>query len=189
MATRLLFLGSDAGILHQIRNGNEDALVRLYRENRRTVTAFVTRNNGTTDDAEDMLQEALVILWERVRAGKFEYTAKLGTFIFATVRNMWLRRLARARKERSDPDAGVNEISSDASPLEKMIEDEEARLVAQALEMLGEPCRQLLLLFYWEEQSLEEIALALGFANASTAKSKKYQCKKTLETTLNKLMS
>jgi len=135
------------------------------------------------------LQEALIILWERVRSGKFEYTAKLGTFIFAVVRNLWLRRLARAKKELPDPDAGINEISGDASPLERLIEEEETGLVARALEMIGEPCKQLLLLFYWEEQSLEEIALALGFANASTAKSKKYQCKKTLEATLNKLMS
>ncbi|MGB6649412.1 MAG: sigma-70 family RNA polymerase sigma factor, partial [Bacteroidota bacterium] len=46
---------------------------------------------------------------------------------------------------------------------------------------LGEPCRTLLLLFYWEERSMGEIAVELGFANADTAKSKKYQCKKALE--------
>jgi DNA-directed RNA polymerase specialized sigma24 family protein len=40
------------------------------------VTAFVLRNSGTQDDAEDMLQEALVILWERVRSGRFEYYGK-----------------------------------------------------------------------------------------------------------------
>jgi DNA-directed RNA polymerase specialized sigma24 family protein len=62
-----------------------------------------------------------------------------------------------------------------------MIESEEAQIVRGALEKLGEPCRTLLLLFYWEELSMDEIAGRLGFANAETAKSKKYQCKKELQ--------
>jgi DNA-directed RNA polymerase specialized sigma24 family protein len=41
-------------------------------------------------------------------------------------------------------------------------------------------------LFYWDEYSLEEIAAAMGFANAETVKSKKYQCKKALEQYLTK---
>lgn len=189
MAAHLLFPGSDAKILDQIRTGNEDALVTLYRENRKAVTSFVTRNSGTTDDAEDMLQEALIILWERVRSGRFEYSAKLGTFIFATVRNMWLRRLARTRREQPDSEAGIHEASDDASPLEELIGAEESNFVARGLELLGEPCKKLLLLFYWEEQTFEEISVALGFANASTAKSKKYQCKQALARILTKMMS
>jgi RNA polymerase sigma factor (sigma-70 family) len=175
----LLFAGSDARILDRIRKGDEGALEELYRENRKPVTALVRRNSGTEDDADDMLQEALVTLWERVRSGRFRYSAKLGTFIYATARNMWLRRLARARREVPETDA--DPPADDASPLELMIEEEEAEAVRLALERLGEPCRKLLLLFYWEEESMETIASLLGMANADTVKSKKYQCKKSLE--------
>jgi RNA polymerase sigma factor (sigma-70 family) len=181
MSPPLFFLSSDARVIDLIKKGDEEALVILYEANRRPISSFVVRNSGTPQDAEDMLQDALIVLWERVRAGKFEYTAQLGTFIFATVRNMWLRRLARLRREvpsELDPDTNpANEIS----PLEMMIEDEQASLVREALDKLGEPCRKLLLLFYWEELSMEQIAEQLGFANAETAKSKKYQCKKSLE--------
>jgi DNA-directed RNA polymerase specialized sigma24 family protein len=54
------------------------------------------------------------------------------------------------------------------------------------MEQIGNPCRDILLLYYWEEQSMEEIALKLGFANADTVKSKKYQCKKMLERLVKK---
>ncbi len=77
MKPSLLFLNHDARILDLIRRGDEEALVMLYESNRRPVTAFVTRNTGTYDDAEDILQEALMVLWERVRAVRFEHTAKL----------------------------------------------------------------------------------------------------------------
>lgn len=164
-----------------IRRGDERALVSLYEANRKMIASFIARNNGTHDDYEDMLQEALVILWERVRANRFEYTSKLSTFLFATVRNIWLRRLARAKREiptdlqpESNPDPA-------ASVLDVMVEEEEALAVRQAMEKIGEPCRQLLTLFYWDECSTEEIARRMGFANADTVKSKKYQCKKSLE--------
>ena len=184
----LFFLNEDARILDEIRKGNESALVKLYEMNAKPVAAFVVRNGGTQDDADDMLQESLVVLWERVRSGRYEHTAKISTFIFATVKNMWLRKLARLRHEAP---AEVEEMTGrieSASALDIMIESEEAKLVQEALVRLGEPCRTLLILFYWEEQSMEDIAIALKFANAETAKSKKYQCKKALHKLLKATM-
>ncbi len=177
----LFFLNEDARILDQIGKGDEEALVKLYQANERQVSAFITRNNGTQDDADDMLQEALVVMWERVRAGRYEHKAKISTFIFAIVKNMWLRRLARTRREIATDMANDPTPSDDSSGLEQLIETEEAGQVASALTSLGDPCRKLLLLYYWEELAMDEIAVQMGFANADTVKSKKYQCKKALE--------
>lgn len=189
MKSSLFFLHSDARVLDLIRKGNEEALVILFEENRRPIYSYVTRNSGTADDAEDMLQESLVILWERVRSGRFEYAAKLSTFIFATVKNLWSRRLAKQRREyptELDP-----EIHSDANPsaLDAIIDAENVELVTKALARIGEQCRKLLTLYYWEELSMEEIAASLGFANAATAKAKKYQCKEALKKALRQLGS
>ena len=177
----VLFLHDDARLLEAIRRGDEGALARLYGTSRPQVTAYVLRNSGTADDAEDMLQEALVILWERVRTGRFTYDAKLETFIVGTVKNLWYRRLARGRREvpvEPDPETADPDPRS---PLDQLVESEEAALLADALRRIGEQCRSLLLMFYWEELSMEEIARRMGFANADTAKAKKYQCKKALE--------
>jgi RNA polymerase sigma factor (sigma-70 family) len=180
MGAPLLFLTIDARILKSIREGDEAALAELYSSNWRPISSYILRNNGTVDDAKDMLQEALVVLWERVRSGKFEPAAKLSTFLFATAKYKWMRHLARKRREVS-PTLGAEEIADgDPSPLEELVENEQTARVRNALKRLGEPCRTLLLLFYWEERSLEDIADSLGFANANTAKSKKYQCKEAL---------
>jgi RNA polymerase sigma factor (sigma-70 family) len=181
MGPSLQFLTTDARILEMLRQGDEEALVTLYQSNRKPVTAFVLRNSGSLDDAEDMLQEALVVLWERVRSGRFQYTARLDTFVFATVKNMWMRRLFRKRREILDGNPPEDIPDGATSPLDDMITGEESRRVKEALDELGEPCRNLLLLFYWEELPMEEIAARLGFANAQTAKAKKYQCKKALQ--------
>jgi len=181
MKSPLLFFNSDARILDGIRHGDESALVSLYEANRRPVTALVMNNNGTSDDADDVLQEALIVLWERVRSGRYEHSAAIGTFLYATARNIWLRHLARTRRERPADLADDPAVSDDPSPLDAVVSDEQTASVRAALDRLGEPCRSLLVLFYWEEASMEEIARRLGMANAATAKSKKYQCKEQLK--------
>ena len=201
------FVSEDARTFARIRDGDEEALAELYERNRKPVTALVTRNTGSSDDAEDILQESLIILWERIRTGKHTYTAQLGTFIYATARNLWLQRLARRNREvpsgkmefqgvapgRSDEISGPDrrdELSDgDPDPLTLLTYKEEASAVATAIDRLGDPCRQLLLSFYWEELTMEQIAAKMGFANAETAKSKKYQCKKALEKLLREFLS
>ena len=181
MVRPALFLHDDARILDGIRRGDDESLVTLYRLCEGPVHRYVMSNTGTRDDADDMLQEALVILWERVRDGRFEHTARLSTFVVGTVKNLWLRRLARARRE--FPDEGSMEMASDpdTTALDSLIDRERATAVRDALERLGEPCRSILLLFYWDQASMEEIAQRLGFANSDTVKARKYQCKKSLQ--------
>ncbi len=186
MKSPLFFLTNDSRILDLIRKGDEEALIMLYESNRRPVVSLVTQNNGSADDAEDVLQESLIVLWERIRAGRFEYKAKLSTFIYATAKNVWSQRLRRKGREAAgelDPDG---EEDPAPSPLENLIASEQAALVSEALGKIGEQCRKLLLLFYWDGLSMEEIAVTLGFANADTAKAKKYQCKKALEAALGR---
>jgi len=181
MRSSLLFLTTDSRILDAIRRGDEAGLALLYRANRKPITAYVTRNHGNEDDAEDMLQEALIVLWERVRSRRFEYAARLSTFLYATVKNKWARELARRRHEQPSTDTMDSVTADDPSPLDDLIESEEAERISEALNRLGDPCKALLKFYYWEELSMEEIAKTMGFANAETAKSKKYQCKEMLK--------
>jgi RNA polymerase sigma factor (sigma-70 family) len=173
-------------ILDRIRNGEMDTLLELYRSGRNTVRAFVTRNSGSTDEADDILQEALVILWQRIRANRFEPLAQPGTFIFATARNLWFRQIARRKKMRALNPDDVQKEDDTLSSLDLLVMAEDAESVQHALALLSEQCRSLLLAFYWEELSMEQIAVRFGYANAQTAKSKKYQCKKNLRELLTR---
>jgi RNA polymerase sigma factor (sigma-70 family) len=188
MQTPLFFFNEDSKILDALRNDDDRGLEELFRKNRRSVASLVIRNNGTEDDAEDVLQESLIVLWERVRKGTFEYQAKLSTFIYATAKNIWLRKLARQRRELPSASETFEIPSEDSSPFEEMEENERILAIEQAMEEIGNPCRDILLLYYWEEQTMENIAAKLGFANADTVKSKKYQCKKALEKLVKKAL-
>lgn len=181
MKPNLFFLSDDQRILDLMREGDEEALATLFQQNKRVITSFVMRNNGSEEDAEDVLQDSVIIVWERVRTGRYEHSAKLSTFLFAVAKNVWSRK--RMRKLREPAGEFDNNTLMDAalSPLEEMIDSEQSKAIADALDVLGEPCKSLLLLFYRDELSQDEIAVELGFANAATVKSKKYTCIKMLE--------
>lgn len=187
MAPILPFLSNDSRLLEMMLRGEEEALALLYHQNRKAVFALVLRNSGNEEDAEDVLQESVVILWERVVNGRFEQQAKLSTFLFGVAKNVWSRKRMRKHREPATEFAEESMDSGEGSVLDAMIDDERSRSVADAMERLGDPCRTLLVLYYWEERSQEEIAVQMGFANAATVKSKKYTCKKMLENILGEM--
>lgn len=187
MKPTLFFLNNDAKILDLMHQGDDEALMMLYRQNQKAVASYVLRNNGSEDDADDVLQEAVIILWERVQSGRYEHSAKLSTFIFGVAKNVWSRKRMRKHREPATEFENDTFDSGEGSALDAMIDSERSRTIAGAMEKLGDPCRTLLVLYYWEERSQEEIALQMGFANAATVKSKKYTCKKMLENILNGL--
>lgn len=188
MSQALQFLNRESRILHLIRKGDEEGLVMVFEDTRSMAVAYVKRNNGTEADAEEILQEAVVILWEKVRSGSFEARSKLSTFVMGVIKNLWSRRLARRRRE-SPMSEEIDPPSTEESPLEGLIREEQMETMRKAMSRITELCRTILLMFYWEEKSMEEIASSLGLANAETAKSKKYQCRKSLETHLRALMN
>ena len=156
-------------------------LLLLYRRNFPQLRSYITRNSGDISDAEDMMQESLVIFWQKAQQESFTLTAKLDTFLFAVAKNLWLKQLRKNGREI------VQDMTSDHS-LDLAEEDEadsdladQHAALAKYLDKIGDTCKDLLSLFYFEGWDMERIAVKLRFANAQTAKAKKYQCKKKLE--------
>jgi len=172
---------SDQAVIQRLRNGDEDALLDIYHNNINMVRKFITDNSGYPEDAEDMLQEALVILWENARKPGFDLTSKISTYVYSVVRNKWLRELSKrkAGKIANIDDYDIPEESHDA--LKRIIHREEYKIVLQCLELLGSTCRKILKMFYLEERGMEEIAHLMSFNSSDVAKAKKWQCKKELE--------
>lgn len=172
---------SDQEIIRRIREGDETALVEVYQNNITMVNKFIRENSGYPEDAEDMLQEAIVILWENVQKNDFDLTSKISTYLYSIVRNRWFREISRRKigKMGNIDDYVIVEESKDA--LKNVIRNEEYKMILECINMLGPTCKKILSLFYLEEKGMDEIARLLGFSNADVAKAKKWQCKKELE--------
>lgn len=130
------------------------------------VKKYITANSGSADDAQDMFQDALVILCRKVNAQDFVLTAPLKTYLFSIVKNCWLQQLKQRRNAALITELPANDESEEAAFM----------LAQAAFNSLGEKCRSLLTMFYFEKKSYQAIAETLGFGDDKTAKNQKYRC-------------
>ncbi len=180
MVQYLRFFLSDQQVISAIRNGNDAALKYLYERNLRMIKKYITQNSGTEPDAAEILQDALIIFWEKVRSCEFTLNSKISTFLFSVARNKWLKELGRKKRFSMIDETQMNSPDDDNQE-DRIIEQELVDIVKLHMEQLSPLCKKILLLYYYEEKSMDEISKFLGLANENVAKSKKYQCKKQLE--------
>jgi RNA polymerase sigma factor (sigma-70 family) len=100
-------------------------------------------------------------------------TSKISTYIYSICQNLWRKELDR--KKRLSHEEKDTAVSVDMDFAEK------EKIIARCLDQLGDTCKKVLMYYYFEEMSMQDIAEKLGFANTDTAKTKKYKCKKKLD--------
>jgi RNA polymerase sigma factor (sigma-70 family) len=171
---------SDESLVERIRKNDRTVLGDLFIKFEKVVFKHIQMHGGSLDDAKDMLQESIIVLWQNVSAGRFKLQSKLSTYLVAVAKNKWMVEM-RTRKRFVQDDPPDHAQPAEPGILDKIVNDETLERVRIALEQITPICKQLLLLFYFEERSMEEIAEILSFANMNVAKAKKYQCKKALQ--------
>ena len=176
---------TDAAFIERIRANDRKVLGEIFLKYEKLVATFVKRHNGSAEDAEDILQESIIVLWRRAIQPEFQLTSKLGTYLLAIAKNIWLAEL-RKRKQTTDIEDLNNFSDNNPSSLERLLQDEKTSMIENAMNKLQKICKEILLLFYFDERSMREIATLLDFAGADVAKAKKYQCKKALENILQR---
>jgi len=171
---------SDRKIIQRIRANDRNVLGELFMKYQKMVYHYIQQHGGNELDAEDILQESIIVLWQKANSAAFQLSSKLSTYVMAVAKNKWL---AECRKQRriSHEEIQLNTTENNPGSLEQLISKEKIEMIREALEHIPLLCKKLLLLYYFEEKSMEQIADILGLANADVAKSKKYQCKKSLE--------
>jgi RNA polymerase sigma factor (sigma-70 family) len=168
----------DEEVLERIRKGDETALQYLYKKHYKMMLHLVLKNSGSEVEAQDVFQDALVLFWEKVQKPDFTLTAKITTFLYSICQNLWRKELAK--KQRLSFEEKDEAISEDWERTERI------RAIQACIGKLGESCRKILQLYYFDNLSMQDIAEKLGLANADTAKSKKYKCKKELDDLVKK---
>ena len=77
---------------------NDRAVIEsIYRENFPPIQAFVLKNNGFADDAKDIFQEAMIVLFEKAKLESFVLTCQIKTYLYSVSRRLWLKKLQRNR--------------------------------------------------------------------------------------------
>ncbi len=163
-------------LLKGLITNDKDAIETIYRDNYGMVQALVVNNSGSADDARDIFQETMIVLYEKAKSGNFELNCQLKTYMYSVSRRLWLKKLQQAQKYTS----GIVNMS-EVVQVEEEIEQHEKKnaeflIMEKAMMSLGEPCKSLLEAYYLQKKSMTEIAGSFGYTNAENAKNQKYKC-------------
>lgn len=166
----------EIALLEGLAKNDRQAVETIYKQHYNMVQALIINNNGTMDDARDIFQESMIVLYEKARSGTFELNCLLKTYIYSVCRRLWLKKLQQQQKFIPDVN-GLDEIV----PVEEEIEGHgqrniEFQTMEKAMQNLGEPCKSLLDAFYLQKRNMTDIAAHFGYTNADNAKNQKYKC-------------
>jgi RNA polymerase sigma factor (sigma-70 family) len=172
---------TDSEVILGILNNSESALKRLYVAYFPMILQLIINNNGNEDDAKDVYQEAIIVLYNKVKAGDFELSSKLKTYIYSICRRLWLKRLTQLNRYGGD----IRDFQ-EYLPVDDEVElhndrDLQFNKMESALQLLGEPCKTIMEDFYIYNRSMQEICERFGYTNADNAKTQKYKCLQRLK--------
>lgn len=161
-------------------NNDRYCIETIYKENFKIIKSFILNNKGDLNEAKDVFQEALILLYEKAKNGNLNLTSKLSTYLFAICKNIWLKRLNRNNTYTTEIQEDVTSDLSEQDNIQRSEEEQEINLKFEtmdwAMESLGEPCRSLLQAFYIHKKDMREISETFGYTNTDNAKTQKYKC-------------
>jgi RNA polymerase sigma factor (sigma-70 family) len=168
------------GITQAILTGRGDNVLSiLYKEILPKIKNLVIKNNGNEDEAKDIFQDAVIILYKQVRNGNFNSSEDLEGYIYIIAKHLWMKRVRKINKniniDQTDiPQNLNNEI------LDVYISKEKEAAIKNIMSKVGDECKELFSLVMYEKLSMKEICKKMGYSSENVAKTYHYRCKKKL---------
>lgn len=172
---------TDREVVLGILNNSEEALNKLYIGYYPMVLQFILNNNGDEDDAKDVYQEAIIVLYNKIKSGNFELSSKLKTYLYSVSRRIWLKKLAQHSKKANNIADFEDVLAVDEDVEQHEQKDMQFDKMKNSLESLGEPCKTIIEDFYIHNLSMQDICEKFGYTNSDNAKTQKYKCLQRLK--------
>lgn len=173
-------LPNDQYYIDQIIKGDTQAFAPLVDRYKNLVYTLALRMVKNTDEAEEAAQDTFVKVFRSLE--KFKGESKFSTWIYRVAYNTCLDRIKKyktAPLEIAIDDYGTRQLRATENVLDTLADEERHRAVQECLQQLPGEDAFLLTLYYFEEQSLEEIAKIIGI-KPNNVKIKLFRCRKKL---------
>lgn len=183
---------TDIEFISAFRSNNQKVIADFYARHERTFKRSIGAKFriANEDVLADVYQETVCRLWEFIQREKLTeqtITTSLAAYLYGIGQKVMLEYL---RKEKDVPiDDELLQVKADndiAASVKEYELDETQQLIRETVNNMGKPCAPILLKFYWEGFSMDDIALELGYSSADSAKTQKNKCMNKLKALFRK---
>lgn len=185
---------SDQELLKKIKE-NSDNLGYVYKNCKSNSIRFMKKMTSKMNEyeLEDVFQDAVIVLYEKITKGNFELTCSFQTYINTVCRNQLLTTLKKTEIkvdfiENNEDDDDNSELSylniTDSLDVIDNTNEPYFQAIEKALLKIKEAgghCYELLTLFWYHKKSMNELTEVFGYSNEANTKVQKSKCQKRLE--------
>ena len=155
---------TDIELIEQTLAGNQSAYADLVKRHQRFVFTLAMRFTKTREDAEEVSQDCFIKAYRSLQS--FGGNSKFTTWLYSIVYTTAMTFLRKKRLDTSSIDDENNfiQVENQNAAFENNLAENKSRsfYLNKAIEQLLPDDAIIITLFYKGEQSLEEIAVALG---------------------------
>ena len=175
-------------IIDLLKQGDPKTLEKIYLDNREGFINFSRKYNVAEADAIDIYQDSILILRDNAINGRIDnLQSNISTYLFAIGKYRIFHNFRVQSKLQMTNDFNLVEENIDFDVnLYGSVLTKEQQLLKKYYDQLGDRCKSILNLFYYQGYSLDEIRSILNYSNKKVLKSQKSRCIKQLKDMVNK---
>ncbi|WPR71941.1 sigma-70 family RNA polymerase sigma factor [Flavobacterium sp. NG2] len=153
---------------------NNSAIIQsIYKKFVPKVIHYIKNNSGDEDQAQDVVQEVLIVLFDQAKAKKLHLTCPFDAYFFLLCKRKWLNELKKTSNKgvTLDDNFTSNREATDELAAETELFESQQQLFDAMFQKLGEKCQEVLKLSF-ALKSMEEVAQKLNVTYGYVRKKK-----------------
>jgi RNA polymerase sigma factor (sigma-70 family) len=167
---------SDEMLIKGLHTKQNEWVKILYNKAKPIIIRYALNNDSSVDEAEDLVQNTVIIIYEQILLGKLVLTSSMTTYIYGIAKNLWLKEL---RKKRNIVLRPTDEADFESEIQDDLSEDRLNKL-QKAIEELDAKCQEILKSRYWQNMRFNEMSQIYNTTVASL-KMKSSRCHESLQ--------
>lgn len=163
-------MSQDRSLMERIHAGDAAALDEALHRYWRPLVSYASRYLSDRDAAEDIVQEAMLRLWEHRR--KWSPSDRLRGMLYRMVRNLAINELKKREVRRAWAESPAHHHSppqATLTPLDLTVRSELRRTIERAIDELPARRREVFILSRYHGHSYREIAELMGISSQTVA--------------------
>jgi RNA polymerase sigma factor (sigma-70 family) len=164
---------------------NDDAAHScIYLRHKSYCINFMMSKGASENDAIDIYQDATIVLYQKIRSRDFKLNSSIQTYLNSVCYNQLRARGKSSYNKKTvlteDIDENVHDWFEEVNE-ESQIKINKIVNALGNLKVKGDKCYERLRLFYYDNLTMAEISVKLGFTNADSAKAQVDKCRSLLK--------
>lgn len=176
----------NATYLKGIQQENKEILRSIYDEFQPNIIKYALQMGTSEEEAKDIFAGALLVIFQKVKAGNLELTSPFSAYLFAICKNLLLKYF-RSQKKTVQVTESEERVYRDDNPLpdEQLEKVMLHKAIQKLFRKLARDCQRIIQM-RWDGESYEAIRKALGHKSEGYTRKRKHFCHQHLTELIKK---